>query len=144
MECVFDKADEEETTTISTREGSELVLRVLVCGDRNWIDIPTIRSELSRLPSDTVIIHGDARGADRLGGYVAGQLGMPVVPFPADWNQYGKAAGPIRNVRMLTEGKPDLVLAFHPDLRASKGTAHMVRIAKEAGIEVRVLPESKN
>jgi hypothetical protein len=69
---------------------------------------------------------------------VASQLGFTVLPFPADWNTHGKAAGPIRNRQMLKEGKPDVVLAFHEDLGRSKGTADMVRAAKAAGIAVKV------
>jgi hypothetical protein len=41
-------------------------------------------------------------------------------------------AGPIRKQQMLDEGKPDLVVAFP----GGRGTAHMVRIARAAGIEV--------
>ena len=39
----------------------------------------------------------------------------------------------IRNRRMLEEGRPDLVIAFP----GGKGTANMVRIALQAGIQVR-------
>lgn len=46
----------------------------------------------------------------------------------------GKAAGPIRNQRMLDEGKPDLVVAFP----GGRGTADMVRRAKAAGVPVRL------
>jgi hypothetical protein len=40
---------------------------------------------------------------------------------------------------MLTEGSPDLVLAFHDDLERSKGTKHMVGIARKAKVPVRVV-----
>lgn len=49
-----------------------------------------------------------------------------------------QAAGVIRNREMLAEG-PDVVLAFHADLAKAKGTRHMVRIAREAGVPVRVV-----
>ncbi len=52
--------------------------------------------------------------------------------FHAEWMKYGKAAGPIRNARMLAEGKPDLVVAFP----GGRGTADMLRRVREAGIEV--------
>ena len=125
-------------------------MKILVCGDRNWVDQAAITRELLGYlrtttppskpvsPNTITVIHGDARGADRLAGEVARCLGMKVKRYPADWAQYGRAAGPIRNKRMLEEGKPDLVLAFHPDLRQSRGTAHMVSIAKKAGVPVRV------
>jgi hypothetical protein len=50
----------------------------------------------------------------------------------AEWETLGRKAGPIRNERMLTEGKPDLVVAFP----GGRGTAHMTRLAREAGVEV--------
>ena len=68
------------------------------------------------------VIHGGARGADRYAREWAtrrlsehpfpGLLNIYVKEFPADWETHAKAAGPIRNRRMLEEGKPELVLAF--------------------------------
>lgn len=49
----------------------------------------------------------------------------------ADWDNHGRAAGPVRNARML-EWKPDIVIAF----AGGRGTADMVRRAKAAGIRV--------
>ncbi len=41
-------------------------MRILVCGDRNWTDRGKVRARLKLLPRGTTIIHGDARGADRM------------------------------------------------------------------------------
>ena len=49
----------------------------------------------------------------------------------ADWDKHGKAAGPIRNGRML-EWKPDMVVAF----AGGAGTANMVKQAEAAGVIV--------
>lgn len=114
-------------------------MRVLVCGSRNWADRAAILRELSRFPQGTTIIEGGCRGADRLAVGAAEELGFKVVEFRADWKQYGRAAGPIRNRRMLDEGRPDLVLAFHADIKKSCGTADMVRQARRAGVPVRVI-----
>ena len=51
---------------------------------------------------------------------------------------HGKAAGPIRNREMLRDGGPEMVAAFHTDLSQSKGTLDMVRIARSAGVPVKV------
>lgn len=59
--------------------------------------------------------------------------------YPADWEKHGKAAGPIRNQQMLTEGKPDIVVAFSDNLSNSKGTADMCRRAHKAGLPVYVI-----
>lgn len=64
---------------------------------------------------------------------VAKELGFIVLPFPADWSRYGRAAGPIRNRQMLDQ-KPSLVLAFHSDIAHSKGTADTVREAQRRRI----------
>ena len=114
-------------------------MKVLVCGDRNWTNKEAIRRELSKLPTDTVVIEGEARGADTLGRIVAEEIGFEFEAYPADWEQYGRAAGPIRNKEMLTEGKPDLVLAFHENIEKSKGTKNMIKIAQKAGIDTRLI-----
>ena len=109
-------------------------MRVLVCGSRQWTDYCVIEGRLQALPPETVIIEGEARGADKMARKIAEHLGFEVKPFPADWIKFGLAAGEIRNQQMLDEGKPDLVLAFSmPD---SIGTKHLIRRAKKAGIPV--------
>jgi hypothetical protein len=112
-------------------------VRVLVCGSRYWTDDAAIRRELEALAPD-VVIEGFATGADRLARKVAVEMGARVVSFPADWS-LGRKAGPIRNQRMLDEGEPDLVLAFHEDLERSRGTRDMVERARRAGVPVRVV-----
>lgn len=116
-------------------------MRVLVCGDRNWVDKAAVRRELEKFPKDTVVIEGEARGADTLGREVAEEMGFEVEAYPADWEQYGRAAGPIRNKEMLAQGKPDMVLAFHRCISESKGTAHMMKIANKAGVVVVLIKE---
>lgn len=114
-------------------------MRVLVCGDRSWSNRGKVMHRFLELPNDTVVIHGDAEGADRIADAVAMVRGMPREAFPAEWEKYGRAAGPRRNQRMLDEGRPDLVIAFHSDLKHSRGTADMVRRAQAAGVPVEVV-----
>lgn len=116
--------------------------RVLCCGSRLWHDYHTIRRTLDQLHADGGIervIHGDCRGADRMAAAAALGLGIPVIAYPALWNEYGPAAGPLRNHHMLDEEKPTLMLAFHDELEASKGTADMVRRARKAGVPIRIV-----
>src|SRR5690606_25211324 len=80
----------------------------------------------------SVLIHGAARGADSIAGQWAASRGVEALSFPANWTRDGKAAGPIRNQRMLDEGQPDVVIAFP----GGGGTADMVRRAKAAGVQV--------
>lgn len=112
-------------------------MRILVTGDRNWSDRDAIERALRRCPDGPhILVHGAARGADRIAAEVAQALGWAVEAFPANWEKHGKAAGPIRNRQMLNEGTPQLVIAFHNDLANSKGTADMVRVAEKAGVPV--------
>jgi hypothetical protein len=82
-----------------------------------------------------IVIHGAARGADTLAGQAAKELGLDVLEFPADWATYHKSAGPIRNRQMIAQD-PDFVWAFHDDIRSSKGTKDMIRVAKSLGKNV--------
>lgn len=115
---------------------------LLVCGDRNWQDYAAILKEIKLLLPE-VVIEGEAKGADTWARLAAQELGITVLKFPADWNKYGKSAGPIRNIQMLKEGQPDLVLAFHDDVEHSKGTKNMVEISRKAGVAVKIWTHSK-
>lgn len=113
-------------------------MRVLICGDRHWKDEDIVEEYIKSLPSDTVVIQGMCRGADIIARSKAHQRGLEVKDFPTKWDLYGRAAGPIRNRQMIEEGKPDLVVAFHNDLSKSKGTANMLKQARERGIPTEV------
>lgn len=116
--------------------------KVLICGDRNWINHESIRSWLSKLQDlgyDTVI-EGEARGADTIAREEAEAMGLIVLKFPANWVKYGRSAGPIRNRQMLDQ-TPDLVVAFHGNIQASKGTADTMKEAMRRGIQVILVEE---
>lgn len=113
-------------------------MKVLVCGDRNWTDYGSIKYALLYVGA-THVVEGDARGADRIAGEVAKDLGLELSVYPADWGKYGRAAGPIRNRQQLDTEEPDIVLAFHQNIAESKGTKDMVKYAKSKGYEVHVI-----
>lgn len=77
-------------------------------------------------------LRGGARGGDAIGRAWAMARGIEVVTYFADWSLQGRKAGPLRNIRMLEDGKPTLVVA----LPGGKGTAHMISIARVAGVPV--------
>lgn len=106
-------------------------MKVLVCGGRDFDNFIPVDRELSKL-KPSLVIEGGAKGADSLARDWAYMNFVPFLEHPANWPKYGNSAGPIRNVEMLNIYKPDLVVAFP----GGKGTAHMVKIAREAGIEV--------
>lgn len=114
-------------------------LVVLICGDREWRDIIPIRRELLKRKEHTVlIVHGDCRGADSIAGQVAANLGFVVKAMPANWKRDGMAAGPIRNQLMLDKHDPDVVLAFHKNIKKSKGTKDMMTRGTKHGCIVRL------
>lgn len=111
-------------------------MRVLVCGGRHFDDALTLGSWLGGIHKNhgpiTLLIEGGAPGADFMARKFAEWQGIPVQTFEAEWDRHGRKAGPLRNRRMIVEGKPDLVVAFE----GGKGTADMVRQAEGAGIRI--------
>lgn len=116
-------------------------MRVLICGDRNWDKPAAIEVILEGLAVTTewlTVIEGCARGADKVACEWEDSVATHA-HYPADWNTHHRAAGPIRNRKMLEEGQPDVVFAFHDNLEESKGTKDMVKIAHKAGVPVYVV-----
>lgn len=109
--------------------------RVVVSGDRRWTNVALIARVLEAVAPDC-IIQGGAHGADTIARRFAATFEIPSRTFNANWNEYGSAAGPIRNKRMLERTRPDLALCFHPDLLASRGTRDLVMQALRSGIPV--------
>ena len=113
-------------------------MRLLVCGSRTFKDYELMTARLQEVaPQATTVITGGMAGADALAAYWAYQFKIDTECYGAKWGAQGNSAGPIRNQRMLDEGKPDLVVAFYDKARTrSRGTAHMVSIARQAGVNV--------
>lgn len=109
-------------------------MKILICGDRNYSDVVLIEKFISSLPKDTIIIEGEAKGADSLARDAAIKLGLDVEKYPANWKEQGKSAGPIRNSKMLKEGKPDYVIGYHNDIKSSKGTKNMLAQTIKVGV----------
>ena len=113
------------------------MVKVLICGGRDFNDYGLLADTLVGLigqydPKEVTFISGHARGADKLGERFANANQCKLLIFPADWDKYRKAAGFIRNQKMIDEGKPDLVVAFP----GGRGTEGMIKRAKKHGIEV--------
>lgn len=88
-----------------------------------------------------VIIQGGCpTGVDALARRFADEYDVAVESYPADWDRYGRAAGPKRNQAMADAGA-GLCLAF-PSQGRSTGTWDMIRRAVAAGIETRIYPEA--
>lgn len=118
-------------------------MRVIVAGASGWDNREAIRRELSKLPPDTTVVHGDAPGADAIAGEVATELGLCVEPMAKnkdDYARYKRGAWRGLNERMLATGA-SLILAFHHDLASSRGTKHLVALAHKGNVAVRVFTD---
>ena len=124
-------------------------LRIIIAGSRDFNDYKllktSIRDILKNISLDDInkikIISGTARGADQLGERFAKQFKLDVVKFPADWDRFGKRAGYIRNEEMAKYSVKDnnygMLVAFWDG--KSRGTKHMIDLAKKHGLEVHVV-----
>jgi len=128
--------------------------KVIVCGGRDYgwkfnsnrqkivnkeeVDylakkLDILKYAVGEIGRNLIIIQGEAQGADSWAKKWAEMNNVQTLDFPANWDQYGKQAGYIRNKQMLDEGQPDLVIAF----KGGKGTAMMIDIAKKAEVPVK-------
>jgi hypothetical protein len=118
-------------------------MRILVTGSRNWNDLDAIREAILAATigyryENVTIVHGAANGADTIASQIADKLHMNQEAYPADWKEYGRAAGPLRNQEMVDLGA-DLCLAFLQE--GSKGTADCIKRARRARIPVTIYKE---
>jgi len=119
-------------------------MKIIVCGDRDWKNSKRLAAFLDFLDgksSVSLIIEGECRGADLMSRAWAESRQIPVDPHPANWTKYHRGAGPIRN-RELLKSKPNLVVAFHNDIKKSKGTKDMLKAAMAAGVNCVLVSET--
>jgi|AntRauTorckE6833_2_1112554.scaffolds.fasta_scaffold00137_38 hypothetical protein len=110
--------------------------KIIIAGGRtfnNW-DYLVDCVNSTEPPDPFQVVSGGAKGADALGERYAVDNNYPIKKFPADWNKYGKGAGPIRNEQMADYA--DGLIAFWD--QKSRGTAHMISTAKAKGLEVKI------
>jgi hypothetical protein len=116
------------------------MFKVIICGSRDFTDYDLLKKRCDHLlirflKSEVTVISGCAKGADSLGEQYAIENGFEILKYPADWERYGKSAGYKRNQAMAEIA--DGVIAFWDGI--SKGTNHMINIAKEKNIRVVVV-----
>jgi SLOG family YspA-like protein len=102
-----------------------------------WLDDVALAFKDAK-SSPLTLMHGDARGVDRIAGDWAEEHNIPVKVFPANWDRDGRAAGPIRNQLMLDQN-PVFVIAFP----GGKGTADMIDRASRKGVIVIRVPRKE-
>lgn len=108
-------------------------MRTIIAGGRDFLPsalwLARVALALHKLGT-TVVISGTCRGADVFGEAIAEFLGIPVEQFPANWDTYGKKAGPIRNAQMADYAEALILLPGGP------GTNSMREFAKTAKLRI--------
>ena len=114
------------------------MIKVIIAGGRNFDDfnkLCQVCDEFLQGQNDIEIVSGAYKGADALGERYAAERNHPIKQFPADWRRYGKSAGLKRNIEMAAYA--DILIAFW-DVE-SKGTNHMIELATQADLKVKVV-----
>ena len=114
-------------------------MRLIIAGGREFNDYELLKDKvdyfLSKYNETIEIVSGKARGADSLGERYAKEHGYKIKEFPADWDTHKKAAGYIRNQEMANYATH--CICFWDG--ESKGTEHMINIAKKEKLSLRVI-----
>ena len=113
-------------------------MKLIIAGTRTFDNYKLLKESVLKninISDIEEIVSGTAKGADSLGELFAFENDIPVKRFPANWEKYGKSAGYRRNVEMAEYG--DTLIAFWDGV--SKGTLHMINIAKNKNLKVFVI-----
>jgi len=111
-------------------------MKTIIAGSRDYIPRDIDRNYLDQEKSNiTEVVCGCAAGADEFGRRWAVDSGIPVRKFPADWDRYGRSAGPIRNGEMARYADRLIVFWYG----GSSGTKNMIDQATRYGLRVTVI-----
>ena len=116
------------------------MFRVIIAGGRDFTDYNLLKQHCDYMLSkraeveEIVVLSGGATGADALGEQYASEHGYKILHFPADWQKYGKQAGPIRNRQMADNA--DALIAYWDG--KSRGTKNMIEEAQKRGLKVAI------
>lgn len=115
--------------------------KVIIAGSRDFYDYSCAERQLLNYFKEhnlhsyqLEIISGGARGVDKIGEQFANKYNIKLTIFPANWEQYGKKAGYLRNLEMAEYCENGILIAFWDG--KSKGTKHMIDIAINKKLKV--------
>ena len=115
-------------------------MRVAIVGSRDFPKMGVVRAFVQSLDLNVVVISGGARGVDTVAVEEARECGLEVEEINAEWDEIGRAAGPLRNTKIVD--RADIVVAFW-DGRSS-GTRDTIKKARAAGKLMCVFKRSKD
>ena len=115
---------------------------LIIAGGRDFTDYDQLVREVrlfidqeNLLYDEITILSGAANGADRLGEQFAKDHHIPVMLIPAQWNLYGKAAGPIRNAYMAKKATHCIIFCDGK----SKSSKQMIKTANYHNLVTQVI-----
>lgn len=117
-----------------------MIKRIVIAGCRNFNDYDCAKNYIDNLirnirkNNEIIIMSGGCRGADLLGERYATENGFKIERYTAQWNKYGKSAGPKRNKTMAENC--DCVICFWDG--KSNGTKSMIKYAQELNKPLRI------
>jgi len=116
--------------------------RLIIAGVRTFDDYELLKSKADEVVKDlgeVEIVSGHAKGADMLGERYAAEHAIPCTLFPAEWERYGRAAGPVRNGQMIEYAKQEtpMLLCFWDGV--AHGTRNIIQKAEREGIQTIVV-----
>ena len=112
--------------------------RLAIVGSRVFRNLELVRRFVRSLKPTTVVVSGGAGGVDTAAEGAARLRGLSTEVFPAHWSKLGRSAGPIRN-RQIVNAVEGLVAFWDGK---SRGTAHVIKLARKKGIWLRVFDEA--
>lgn len=92
-------------------------MKLAIIGSRNFTDFDKLKSIFKELFGEnseffqdiTIVSGGCPKGADALAVRLCALYDLPYEEYPADWDTYGKSAGPRRNTTIVQNS--DMVIA---------------------------------
>jgi len=115
--------------------------RVIIAGSRDFCDYEVLRDRcedvlaITMAMGNVIIVSGHAKGVDQLGERFACENCLQSFVIPAEWEKYGRAAGPIRNKKMAEYA--DALIAFWDG--KSNGTKSMIKLALAKGLKLYIV-----
>lgn len=109
-------------------------MRVIIAGSRDIVDAALVWAAVhaSGIYPIAEVVSGGARGVDTLGEEWATYHCVPINRLEPDWLLYGKAAGPIRNKKMVANADAAIVIWDGQ----SRGSADLITQATKAKLKV--------
>ena len=116
-------------------------MNIIIAGGRDFNNYELLKERCLAIidsfifKDDIKIVCGKARGADTIGENFAKEFNYQILEYPADWHKYGRSAGYIRNEEMAKVSQ--VLIAFWDG--KSKGTKHMINLAKKYNLEIHII-----